>query len=420
MARPKKGVEKDGLKFVGHEGGRLKYETRLRLRHGGKLRERQRTILAESARDAEQQRAALLEQFQAELDAKDQGVGATVSVLVEQWLETLRHSTRVTYTSYFRHFERAFGARPVADLTSRELQAFLAELALSDHTVNCMRGAYCVFFAWAKRQGHITDDAMRATERRKSSLTDDQLMESVRNAPASRAMTHDEITVFMRTFEQVDPEVYLIFATQFLLGCRIGEAIALHWSDLDEATGRVVLRHNFSKGRLSVPKAKRARLTALAPRWIEKLQAHRARLIDEGRPMADALVFPAPGRHIERRREAHNFWYYRGLYQRFVEVLQSCGITLAPRTATHAMRHTLISLVRSESQQVVGSRLVGVSVGPGARDDELRRRVGHSTASLTEHYTSVPAGKLVDLSEQVASLLNPPSSRRRPGPRNER
>lgn len=414
MPRPKKGVAKDGLKFIGYERGLLKYEVRVTLQHDSARRERQRSILAQDLRDAERQRNELLEQFRAELETKGQKSSADVATLLDEWLGTLRHSTRVTYSSYARHLERAFGKRVLGSLTTRELQAFLAELQLADHSVNCMRGSYCSFFVWAKRQGYISDDVMSRTERRKKLLTDAELLESVREAPASRAMTHDEIVVFMRTFERVDPEAYLIFGTQFLLGARIGEAIALHWSDIDEATGSVVLRHNFTKGQLSVPKGKRARLTALAPRWVVKLQAHRERLLMEGRPMADRYVFPVPDRHLERRDTSHHFFYYRGLYQRFTAVVRSCGITLAPRTATHAMRHTLVSLVRSESQQVVGSRLVGVSAGSSARDEDLRQRIGHSKASLTEHYTSIPAGKLIDLSEEVERLMHGSRSTRRP------
>ena len=401
MPRPKRGVAKDGLKYIGLEEGRFKYEARVTVTHQGKLRERQRTLLGDSIRDVEQQRDALLQQFRAELVAQDRGKGATVEVLLDKWLDTLRHSTRITYSSYARHFERAFGTRPLAALTAHELQSFLAAQPHSDRTINCMRGAYCSFFAWAKKHGHLADNAMLLTERRKTLLSDAELLESVKAVPASRAMTQDEVTVFMRTFEQVDPEVYLLLGTQLLLGCRIGEAIALSWSDIDETSGRVIVRHNFSKGRLSVPKGKRARLTALGLRWVAKLQAHRALLLSEGRPLADEIVFPVPDTHLERRRTTHHFWYYRAVYLRFRAVLEACGIKLAPRTATHAMRHTLVSLVRSESEQVVASRLLGVSAGSNASDDELRSRVGHSSAALTEHYTSVPASKLMDLSEEV-------------------
>jgi integrase len=412
VPRPKKGATSDGLTYVGLEDGRFKYEARIRVKHGGKLRERQRMLLGDSIHEIRKKRDELEAQFRAELEIKAQGRDGTVEVLMAKWLETLRHSTRVTYTTYARHFERAFGERRLAAITTQELQAFLASLPLSDQSVNCMRGGYCSFFKWAKKHGHIADNAMLQTERRKTILTDAELLESVQTIPASRAMTHDEVTVFMRTFEQVDPEAYLIFGTQLLLGCRIGEAIALHWSDVDEATGRVIIRHNFSKDRLSVPKSRRARLTALGPRWLKELQAHRARLLAEGRPMADVIVFPAPPSHLERRSTDHHFWYYRGLRQRFCAVLETCGITLAEGVATHAMRHTLVSLVRSESEQVIASRLVGAAAAPSARDDDLRSRVGHSTIALTEHYTSVPGQKLIDLSEEVERrVLGAPKSR---------
>lgn len=405
MPRPKKGVAKDGLKFMGTEQGLLKYEVRVTLQHGGKLRERQRTVLVDSLREAEQQRDALLEQLRAGLFAIERGPVPTAEELLGAWLKTLRYSTGVTYTTYARHFERAFGARPLPTLTTQELQAFLAAAPLSDHTVNCMRSAFCSFFAWAKKHGHVSDNAMLATERRKKVLSDEELLQSVQAAPASRAMTQDEVIVFMRTFEQVDPEVYLILGTQCLLGSRIGEAIGLHWSDIDEATGRVIVRHNFSKGRLSVPKGKRARITALAPRWVTKLQAHRARLRAEGRPRAETLVFPVPEAFLERRETDQSFWNYGPIHARFIEVLRACEITLAPRTATHAMRHTLVSLVRAESEQVVASRLFGNPAGVSERDADLRRRVGHSSQALQEHYTSVPTGKLIDLSEEVEERL---------------
>jgi integrase len=417
VPKPKKGVTKDGLKFLGYERALLKYEIRVTLQHGGERYDKQCTVLVDSLREAEQKRDAFLEKVRSNLAVKDQPAVEPIDVLLPRWLATLRHSTRVTYTTYARRFGDAFGARSLASLSTQELQAFLAALPLADSTVNFMRAAYCVFFKWAKAEGEITQtvlNALLSTERRKTSLSDAELLDTIQDIPASRAMDHDELVVFMRTLEQVAPEEYLIFGTQYLLGCRIGEAIAIHWSSIDEATGRVIVRHNFSKGKLSVPKGKKARLSGLGPSWLKKLQEHRARSLAERGPMgrcstecescrrkANDLVFPAPASHLEKRRLEHLFWYYGELYDRFIEVQRACGITLARRTATHALRYTFVSLVRSESQQVVASRMLGVSADPDARDHDLRSRVGHSTQSLTESYTHVPSGKLIDLSHQV-------------------
>jgi integrase len=135
-----------------------------------------------------------------------------------------------------------------------------------------------------------------------------------------------------------------------VLGMRTCEVFALRWRDVEE--GRIVLRQAVYRGHFGPPKTAGSRRTLPLPEGV--LAALPAR----GEP--DALVFPnADGR------------VYKAPSKRFGdELARLCKLAGVPRVTPHGLRRT------------ANTALVDASV-PG---EIVRSIIGHSDASMTQHY----------------------------------
>lgn len=391
------------------KNGKTLYIVRLKHREPGQTDpwDTDRRVWADGMADAAAQQERLLAEFVAKkrksIGANHSAASETIRGLTSGWLATLRYSTRTTYASYMRRFVAAFGDCAPSDLSTMEIQRFIAGLPVSDQSAACYRNGIISLFRWAKAEGRIAANPALDTERRKTELTDEEHLAAVSGAlPPKKTMTEEELAAFFQRFEQTDPEAFLIIGSQLLLGCRIGEALALHWDSLGE-DGSVLIRHNFVRGRLTVPKNKKVRYAAFTPAWIARLRAHQTRLRAEGRAGCEDICFPAPPEHIARRASEGltYFWRYEGIWRRFRRALDICGIALAPKTATHTLRHTLISLVRQENAAVVADRFLGLAGVHVADDPGLRARVGHSSIKTTDGYTHIAPVHFVNFAAKV-------------------
>lgn len=160
---------------------------------------------------------------------------------------------------------------------------------------------------------------------------------------------------------------------RFLLatGCRIGEALALEWSDIDLETGKVTLCKNLqANGQISTPKTQSShrtisidRKTVLALRLYQARQNQQCREIDS--PYGH-IVFSG----IIRPYQMANNIRYRLRYH-----LEQAGLA---QLSFHAFRHTHASL------------MINNGMGP----KELQYRLGHSNISTTlDIYTHLSKDK---------------------------
>ncbi len=175
-----------------------------------------------------------------------------------------------------------------------------------------------------------------------------------------RAMTRPELALFLDTARTETADYHALLFTLSRTGCRIGEALALKWGDLDFAGRKVRFARSVSpSGVVSPPKNGRSRTVDMSLTLRGVLEAHQAKLraaaFKAGEPMAP-WVFPS---------EAGSTLDANNLRDRvFAKVCRKAGL---PYHAPHDLRHTFASLLLQD----------GVSLA------HVQRMLGHSDPRLT-------------------------------------
>lgn len=171
-------------------------------------------------------------------------------------------------------------ARPVADLTARDVRAMLDADAGRPARARAMYGSLSRFVDWCMDAGHVEANVCAAVPR--------QRRPKVVQARA-HYLTLPELATVWRAAEGLEFPVWRDFV-RFLMAvpCRRGEAAALDWADLDLAAGE----WRQAAGTTKNGEAHRLHLHTLA------LDLLRARHKAAGKPGA-GLVFPSPSAGVQ-------------------------------------------------------------------------------------------------------------------------
>jgi integrase len=172
-------------------------------------------------------------------------------------------------------------------------------------------------------------------------------------------------------------------------GLRQGEALGLHWQDVDLDAGtlrvRVALQRLEGRGLQTVePKTARSRRSiALPPQVIESLRAHKSRQAQErllagSRWQDSGFVFTtATGTPLEGSSVTH----------RFQKLLRRAGL---PHLRFHDLRHACASLLLAQ----------------GVHPRVVMETLGHSQISLTMNtYSHVIPALQRDATERMDAIL---------------
>ena len=177
-----------------------------------------------------------------------------------------------------------------------------------------------------------------------------------------------------------------------MTGLRLGELLALEWSDVNLSECVLVVRKTLeerSDGKsLKPPKSKAGRRAVnLDPIAMEALRNRYKKAMDEGcDPESISIVFPnTEGRHLSRSLLGQNTWY---------PIRKAAGI---PETVRfHDLRHSHASLM----------------IAAGVHLKVIQERLGHSTFQLTaDTYSHLLQGAQADAAERVGRLFEPSDSK---------
>jgi len=155
------------------------------------------------------------------------------------------HQERVsvrTATEYLRLLRKwvfpVFGGRPIRDITASEAQAFLHQLRLkrSASTVNSVRTAMSAVFTAAEKLELVVFNPMRRTEKARTQLYEKTQVEEPWSVEEVNHVRHALAN------KPLEPIIMLLLMT----GMRIGEALALEWSDIDLVDGHVNINKTMS------------------------------------------------------------------------------------------------------------------------------------------------------------------------------
>lgn len=185
----------------------------------------------------------------------------TVAWWAERWLDTVVHRIRpATLRSYRKvirsHVIPALGSWPLADLRPGDVErwtAGLSERGLRPSTVALSRRVLAACLADAERDGRAPRNAARLAHAPR-----------VEGTTRRRALTAAEARRLL-DLARDDPDAGLLVTLALGTGARIGELLALDWSNVDLAAGTVSIRASRSWSGLGPPKSRRGLRTVAMP-----------------------------------------------------------------------------------------------------------------------------------------------------------
>jgi integrase len=186
----------------------------------------------------------------------------TFAEYAEEWIETYTGRTSrgirpETLADYRADLEREaipfFGRTQLAAIEPRDVKRYASELAvrgLSPGSVRNLVAPVRALLATAFEEGLIRSNpaaGLRITQR-------------VNTDPEERAkaLTKDELQALL---DELPIEWRVFFELLAHTGLRIGEAVALTWTDVDFGKRRVHIRRRLYRGRFDVPKSRYGRRT---------------------------------------------------------------------------------------------------------------------------------------------------------------
>jgi integrase len=246
-----------------------------------------------------------------------------------EWIDTYTGRTQrgireATRDSYRREIERRatpfFGGRRLAEVEPRDVKRYVAEVAASGVSRDTVRLALApvrALLATALEEGLIRSNP--ATGIRIPAVVETEGTD----AEQARALTEDELG---RLIEKAEPEWRLFVRLLADTGLRIGEAIALHWGDVDLGRRRLSVRRRYYKGTFAPPKSRYGRRDIPLS---DGLACELWRLRQTSRSVQDgAAVFPGRGGGPLDASTA------------FRAVKAACRAADVPWAGPHALRHT--------------------------------------------------------------------------------
>ena len=209
--------------------------------------------------------------------------------------------------------------------------------------------------------------------------------------PGMKVWSAAELGSFLQRSEAEGDRDHPLWRLLAATGMRRGEALGLHWSDVDIEAGTItitrtliVVNHEVQFGQ---PKTSAgARTIALDGRTVASLRAHRARrsaerlALGQGqRPREETLFAELEGRWMHPEATS----------KRFDRRVKRYGL---PHIGVHGLRHTWATL----------------ALRAGVHPRVVQQRLGHSTIAVTLGvYSHVTDGLDLGAAQQVAALFEP-------------
>jgi integrase len=325
----------------------------------------------------------------------------TVAGYLAAWLDGKRHAlkpkTMYRYTEILaKELVPALGALPLEQLSHDHVAAFITELE------DAGRGAPTIRYVHAVLSSALGDAVKR---RRLTHNVAQHVVLPPVHAAEREPWTAAQAVAFLDHAHRVDDRLTDLFEVVIGTGLRRGEALALHWSDLD-LNARVLFIHP-TRGTLSdvagrlmftAPKTKgSAAGVGLSGRVVAALKRQAARQAVERAEWADAyqdgdLVFAR-----ENGAPLRPDW----VLDRFHDLTEQAGL---PRVRLHDLRHLAATLMITS-----GVPLALVS-------KTLRHATSGITADLYGHLTAEAALAAADslgavLDAAAAELVNERAAR---------
>jgi integrase len=265
---------------------------------------------------------------------------------------------------------RAFGGVRLASITTADVARFLAALDREDvsaRTVNKHRQVLHAIFEYARRDDAfgLRENPVSRTEKRPEAGTkpietfDPEEVHAIgraaREGKHRPRPPHDFSPETVAEWQRINDQDAALVTVAAFTGLRLGELLALRWSDVDFAGARITVARAMSAGEeASTTKSRRFRVVPLADQAAAELERISRRRHFTGR--GDIVFCRADGGPLDRTT----------VRKRFQRAQQEAGVRVR---RFHDLRHTFGSLAIRNLDSVT-----------------VQAMMGHSRLTTTERY----------------------------------
>lgn len=264
---------------------------------------------------------------------------------------------------------REFAGRKLRSITTQDIQRFLAAIDREDvsaRTVNIHRQLLHSIFEHARRNDvfALRDNPVAGTRKRPEegarpieTFEPDELRaiaEAARSSLHRTRPAHGYSEETNAEWQRINEQDAALFITAACTGLRLGELLALRWSDVDFRAGALIVSRAMSAGEESSTKSRRPRTVPLAEQAATELQGLRER--PRFTSHTDHVFCRPDGAPLDRS----------AVRSRFIRAQEQAGVRVR---RFHDLRHTFGSLAIQQFDLVA-----------------VKDMMGHSKLTTTERY----------------------------------
>jgi integrase len=264
---------------------------------------------------------------------------------------------------------REFAGRKLRSITTQDIQRFLAGIDREDvsaRTVNIHRQLLHSIFEHARRSDvfALRDNPVAGTRKRPEegarpieTFEPDELRaiaEAARSSLHRTRPAHGYSEETNAEWQRINEQDAALFIVAACTGLRLGELLALRWSDVDFKAGALIVSRAMSAGEESSTKSRRPRTVPLAEQAARELEGLRER--PKFTSHADYVFCRPDGAPLDRS----------AVRSRFIRAQEQAGVRVR---RFHDLRHTFGSLAIQQFDLVA-----------------VKDMMGHSKLTTTERY----------------------------------
>lgn len=380
---------------IHYDEKKKRYYSRITLGYNNVGNRIQKRVFAQTKREMHSQIASLIKRFESgEFDVvKKEGENLNFEIVAEEWLSEhvaeLSINTRDSYTARMNRILDNFSGQLVAEISTRNIRVFLKGLqeeGLAPETTNTYRSILSSLFAYAVRNKYVSENPVSVIKHFRMPKKEIQTFDSL------------QLTSYLNGCKELAEEEanhgnYVALKTAAYTGMRIGEVLALRWSDIDFDNATIRVAHSLSystkdkRYSLDGTKNKRVRHVTISNDLVQTLKWYKMqwmflvkKMRNEPEPTFANLVFlTIEGKPKHRSYLRH--WHKR--------VLREKGLPEDFRI--HDLRHTHATLL----------------LELGEHPKVVQERLGHKDISVTmDMYTHVTMTLQKQTAETFGALMD--------------
>ena len=279
------------------------------------------------------------------------------NVYAQTWLDGYvkqfkRESTYRRYKEVLQKVNPALGNIPIDKIKRSDIKSMIYDLSTEGYcrgTISLIKDVVSGVMNHAIDEELITINPTQKIMKR--------LELSRGNGQTADPLTGPEVTSFLVTCREYQPEHYPFFLCAFRTGMRLGELLALQWADIDFHGQYIFVQRSYKLGKYTGTKTGKPRRVDMSDQLLSCLHAlqlqRKADAFKAGAPVVET-VFHRDGQPIEQN-------HIRRIFKR---VLDKTGLR---ERRIHDMRHTFASLLLSA----------------GVSPVYVKEQLGHSSIEMT-------------------------------------